>query len=136
MTTSTMTSRTLLSTLTDLRTALSLDAVVTGLNGVAYVAAGSVLDDVLGIPATVLRVVGVFLIGYALSVWAVRTPRTISRPLAYSVVAANAIWVAGSLVVAISGWHSPTTIGTVWVVTQAAVVAAFAELQITALRRR
>lgn len=136
MTTSTMTSRTLLSTLTDLRTALSLDAVVTGLNGVAYLAAGSVLDDVLGIPGTVLRVVGVFLIAYALSVWAVRTPRTISRPLAYSVVAANAAWVAGSLIVAISGWHSPTTIGTVWIVTQAAVVAAFAELQITALRRR
>ena len=136
MSTSTITPRTLLSTLTDLRTALSLDSIVTGLNGAAYLAAGSILDDVLGLPASVLRAVGAFLLAYAIAVWAIRSTRTISRPFVYGVVVANGAWAVGSIIVAIAGWHSPTAIGTVWIVAQAAVVAAFAELQVIALRRR
>ena len=135
MTTSTVAPRSLLSVLTDLRNALGLDAVVTGANGLAYLAAGSVLDDVLGIPSGVLRVAGAFLLVFAVAVWAIRTPRTISKPLTYGVVAVNAVWAIGSIVVAVTGWHSPTLVGTIWIVAQAVVVAGFAELQVTALRR-
>jgi hypothetical protein len=37
---------------------------------------------------------------------------------------------------AIAGWGDPTTAGTVWILMQAVVVAAFAELQLTGLRRK
>lgn len=135
MTTSTVTTRPLLASLTDLRNALTLDAGVTGLNAIAYLAAGSVLDSVLGVPSGALHAIGAFLLVYTVAVWAVRTPRSISRRLTYGVVAANAVWAATSLIVAIVGWHSPTLAGTIWIVAQAVVVAGFAELQLTALRR-
>ena len=135
MTTSTLTSRSLLTSLIDLRNSLTVDAVVTGLNGVAYLAAGSVLDEVLGIPAGWLHAIGAFLFVYAVVVWAIRTPANISRPLAYGVVVANAAWAIASVVAATVGWHSPSTVGTIWIVAQALVVGGFAELQVTALRR-
>lgn len=135
MTTSTVTTRSLFTALTDLRNALGLDAIVTGANGFAYLAAGSVLDDVLGVPAGVLRAIGVFLLAYAVAVWAIRTPRSISRTLTFGVVAANAGWAIASILTAVIGWHSPTLAGTIWIVAQAVVVAGFAELQLTGLRR-
>lgn len=135
MTTSTLTSRSVLTTLTDLRNALTIDAVVTGANGIAYVAAAGLLDELLGMPAGVIRAIGAFLLAYAVAVGAVRTPRSISRPLAYGVVAANAAWAVGSVAAAAVGWHSPTVAGSIWIVMQAVVVAGFAELQLTALRR-
>ncbi|MFF1785652.1 hypothetical protein ACFVX9_04230 [Kitasatospora sp. NPDC058243] len=47
----------------------------------------------------------------------------------------NAVWVVLSLV-AMAAWLEPTTAGAVWIPVQAAVVALFAVLQFTALRRR
>ena len=52
-----------------------------------------------------------------------------------AIVAVNAAWVAGSLAAVIAGWGSPSTAGSVWIVLQAVVVGAFAELQLTGLRR-
>ena len=51
------------------------------------------------------------------------------------VVASNALWAAGSLAVAAAGTGGPTTVGTVWIVLQALVVAGFAALQVAGLRR-
>ena len=51
------------------------------------------------------------------------------------VVAGNLVWVAASVLAAVAGWWSPTTLGTLLVVAQAAAVALFAELQLTGLRR-
>jgi hypothetical protein len=51
------------------------------------------------------------------------------------VVAGNLVWVGASILAVVAGWWSPTTLGTVFVVAQAAAVALFAELQLTGLRR-
>jgi hypothetical protein len=116
-----------------LRLALRLDAVVTGLNGAAYLLAASPLADLLGLPAGWLRGTGVFLLAYAAAVWLVGTRPT---PTAVrTVVAANALWAAGSVLVVLAGLGSPTTVGAVWLVLQALVVAAFAVLQAAGLRR-
>lgn len=135
MTTSTLTPRSLLATLTDLRTVLKIDAVVTGANGAVYVAVAAALDDLLGVPTGVLRAVGAFLIAYAIAVAAISTPRSISRPLTYGVVAANAVWASASVVAVAVGWYSPTMMGSIWIIMQVVVVAGFAELQLNALRR-
>ena len=111
-----------------LKPALILDAAVTGLNGVAYLAAAGPLEDLLGVPASWLRAAGVVLVAVAAFVALVSR-----RPAAGAVgaiIAVNVLWAAGSIVFAIAGWGSPETVGTVWIVLQALVVAGFAELQV------
>jgi hypothetical protein len=119
-----------------LRTALKLDAIVTGANGAAYLIAAGPLGDLVGLDPALLRGTGAFLIAFAAAVYLTATRQSISRPAAYAIVAANAVWAIGSVVAAIAGWGSPETAGTVWIVMQAVVVAGFAELQLTGLRRK
>jgi hypothetical protein len=118
-----------------LRGALLLDAAVTGANGAAYLLAAGPLGDLLGLSPTLLRLLGAGLLAFALAVWLIATRAAVPRGAVMAIVALNAAWGAGSLVLAIGGWASPTTIGTLWIVAQALVVGAFAELQATALRR-
>ena len=115
-----------------LRTALTLDAVVTGANGLAYLVLAGPLSDVLGHSETLLRGVGAFPLVFAAMV-AVTANRP-QRGAVLAIVAANVAWAAGSVVAAIAGWGSPETAGTVWTVMQAVVVAGFAELQLIGLR--
>ena len=119
-----------------LRLALRLDAAVTGLNGAAYLVAAPVLDDVLGLPGGLLRGAGAFLLVYAGAVWLVGSGARISAPAVEAVVVTNVLWAIGSVVAVGTGAGSPTTVGAVWLVLQAAVVAGFAALQIAGLRRR
>ena len=116
-----------------LRLALRLDAVVTAANGAAYLLAAPLITDLLGLPMGWLRGIGAFLLLFGAGVWAVAARPT--PPAVVPVVAANALWAAGSLAVAAAGTDGPTTLGTVWVVLQALVVAGFAALQVAGLRR-
>jgi hypothetical protein len=68
-------------------------------------------------------------------VWRVATRPVISRPAVAAVIAANLVWAAGSVVVALLGVWSRSTAGTVWILLQAVVVAAFAGLQGYGLNR-
>ena len=116
-----------------LRLALRLDAVVTTANGAAYLLAAPLLDDLLGLPAGWLRGIGVFLLLFGVGVWTVAARP--APPAVGTVVAANALWAAGSVLVAAAGVGSPTAVGTVWIGLQAVVVAAFAALQVAGARR-
>ena len=119
-----------------LRLALRLDAVVTGLNGAAYLAAAPLLGDLLGLSDDLLRAVGAFLLAYALAVWLVGAGRRISAAAVEAVVVANVLWVIGSVIAVVTGFGSPTTAGAAWLVLQAVVVAGFAAVQVAGLRRR
>ena len=111
-----------------LRPALIVDAAVTGLCGVAYLAAAGPLEDLPGLPAAWLRAAGAVLLAFAVLVaLASRRP---TAAAVRAIVAVNALWVVGSIVFALVGWGSPDTAGTVWIVLQALVVAGFAELQV------
>jgi hypothetical protein len=118
-----------------LRLVLRLDAVVTGANGVAYLALADVLDSPLGISAGVMRPVGAFLVVFAAAVWAVSATARVNRNAVAAVIAANAIWAADSVIVLVAGWASPTVLGGIWIALQALVVAGFAALQYAAARR-
>lgn len=61
-----------------LRLALKLDAAVTGVNGVAYLAAAEPLEDLLGLPPDLLRPLGAFLVLFAAAVWFAATRPAIS----------------------------------------------------------
>jgi hypothetical protein len=116
------------------RLVLKLDAVVTGANGVAYLAAAKPLEDLLGVSAELMRPIGAFLVLFAAAVWFVATRRMVPRAAVLAIATANAVWALGSLVFAAAGASSPNTVGTVWVLLQALVVAGFAALQALASR--
>ncbi len=117
------------------RTALALDAAVSGANGAAYLVAAPLLDDLLGLPPAVLRPAGAFLVAFAAALALAAASRPV-RPGPLRVgIAVNAGWVVASVAAAVLGWGSPTTVGTVWILLQAAAVAGFAGLQRAALRR-
>ena len=64
-----------------LRTALKLDAVVTGANGAAYLVAAGPLEDLLGLSPALLRGIGAFLLLFSAAVWTVAArPQVSSRP--------------------------------------------------------
>ncbi len=117
-----------------LRQALRLDSVVTAANGAAYLLLAQPLAGPLGLSTGLLRGAGGFLLVFAAGVWLVASrPRTAAVE---AVVAANLVWSAGSVGAALAGFGSPSTLGATWMVLQAAVVAAFAALQVVGLRRR
>jgi hypothetical protein len=117
-----------------LRLALAADAVVTGGNGLIYLAFAAPVSTLLGPGAGLLRGIGAFLLGYGVAVGFLATRRPISPAATKVVIALNVVWPIGS-VAAVTGAADFTTIGTVWTVVQALVVAAFAGLQITGLAR-
>ncbi|MEU7512819.1 hypothetical protein AB0B13_12515 [Streptomyces sp. NPDC042898] len=112
---------------------LALDVVVTGANGLAYLAVSGPLGELLGIDAALLLALGVFLTAYAAGVaWLASRPQPPALGVKL-VIDLNALWAVLS-VVALFAWLEPTTAGLLWTPMQAATVAGFALLQWTALR--
>jgi hypothetical protein len=118
-----------------LRRSLRLDAAASGALGAVLAAGGAALDGPLGIPAAVLVPVGGFLVLYGAALWLLGSRPRPSRPAVRVVVAGNLVWAAASVLAGVAGWWSPTTLGTVLVLAQAAAVVLFVELQLTGLRR-
>ncbi|MFC0451669.1 hypothetical protein [Rhodococcus jostii] len=122
--------------LSPLRLVLRVDAAVTGANGIAYVAAATVLDDVLGPTAGFLHAIGIFLLVFSAAVWAVSVPDRPAPAAVEALVLSNLAWVGASVALVLTEWQPLTTVGVVWVLLQAVVVGAFAAAQGWALTRR
>ena len=120
---------------TSLPVALRLDAVVTGANGAAYLVAAGPLSELLGLSAPLLRIVGAGLLAFAAVVWLVGSAKRMARPGPATIIVLNAGWSVGCIAAALADVGTPTTIGAAWMIAQALVVAGFAELQLTGLRR-
>jgi hypothetical protein len=118
-----------------LRLALAADAVVTGVNGLVYLAFAAPVSDLLGPGAPLLREIGVFLLLYGAAVGVLAGRHTLTRTATRAVIALNIVWTLASVAAVVTGAMDLTTIGAVWAVAQALVVALFAELQITGLRK-
>ncbi|MFC4123601.1 hypothetical protein [Nocardia rhizosphaerae] len=118
-----------------LRLSLRLDAVVTGANGIAYLALAYPLERLLGLDVTAAMAIGAFLTAYGLAVAAVGLRSPVSRPAAAAVAIGNAGWVVASIAAVLTGALNLTTAGTAWAILQACTVGAFAALQYLGLRR-
>lgn len=123
------------SRLTLLRRALLLDAVASGTMGAAMALAAVPLGARLDLPPALLRGAGIGLIPFAALLGALGSRERIARPAVLTVVAVNLLWVAGSLLVLVTGRVEPTALGVALVVAQALAVALFAGLQGLGLRR-
>lgn len=118
-----------------LHLALRVDALVTGANGLAYLAAAPLLDDILGTDTGFLRAIGTFLLVYGIGVWLLGSQER-PNPLGVALtIAANTMWAIASIGFASTDSADLTAIGIVWIVMQAGVVGLFAVLQILGLRR-
>ncbi|WP_405019454.1 hypothetical protein OHV05_23810 [Kitasatospora sp. NBC_00070] len=116
-----------------LRRVLALDAVVTGGNGLAYLAFSGPLGELLGIDRMVLLDIGAFLLLFGAGVGFLASRRRPSESAVKALVDANLVWAVLSIVSMVV-WFEPSTAGTVWIPMQAATVAGFAALQWWALR--
>jgi hypothetical protein len=116
------------------RLAVRLDAAVTGAFGALVGAASPLLDGWLGLDTALLLALGVLLIGYALALELVVARRP-SPALVWAVIALNMAWVVASVVAVVTDALTLTTLGTVFVLAQAAAVALIVDLQYLALRR-
>jgi hypothetical protein len=111
------------------------DALITGMTGVALVAGAGLLHELLGVPVALMRYAGLILIPYAAIVFYWSDPTRLSRPRAWTVIALNLAWVAASVMLLLADWIAPTSLGIAFVLFQAVIVALFAELQYTGLRK-
>lgn len=118
-----------------LRRALRADAFATGLAGPVLVVGAPALDDVLGIPAGVLVVLGVLFVCWLAALWALAARPRPATHLAGVVIAANLAWVVASVGAIAGGWLPLTGPGTAVVGVLAAAVLVFADVQILGLRR-
>lgn len=112
---------------------LLLDAGMTGVNGLAYAAAGGWLGELFGAPESLVRSAGVFLLMVAAGVAVLATRTPIPRRGVAALAGLNIVWVIGSLDYALLG--GLTTLGVVWTVLQAVVVGVFAAAQVWLARR-
>jgi hypothetical protein len=112
---------------------LLVDAVTTGVNGLAYLLAGGWLADWFGAPEALVRSLGGFLVLIAAGVAVLATRRPVPRRGVAVLAELNVVWVVASLVYASLG--GLTTLGVAWTVLQAVVVGAFAAGQVWLVRR-
>src|SRR3712207_6316659 len=84
------------------------------------------LSGVLGLPETLLRIAGLVLLPYAGFIGWLGMRETINKPVAWAVVLGNALWVADSLLLLVSGWIAPTSAGYAFVIGQELVVLMYA----------
>ncbi|MFJ5225496.1 hypothetical protein [Streptomyces sp. NPDC088400] len=118
-----------------LRIYLALDAVVTAVNGLAYVAASGPLERLLGVDSGLLSGLGAFLVLYGVVVgYTAGRPRPPAGAVR-AVVGINLLWAVLSIAAVVFDFLGASTAGQVWTVMQAVAVGGFAGLQYRALRR-
>ena len=118
-----------------LRTALIADAAASGVSAVLMLASAGMLEGFTGLPAALLRGAGLILVPFVAFVGYLAAQARLTAAAVWAVIVCNALWVAGSTLLLLSGWVALTALGYAFVIAQAAAVAVFAELQYTGLRR-
>jgi hypothetical protein len=118
-----------------LRQVLLVDAAVSGSAGLLMAAGAPFLSPLLGLPAGLLFWAGVALFPFVALLVAVARRNEVPRIVIIDIIAINALWVAASLGLLVSGVVAPTPLGYAFVIAQALSVALLAGLQFAGLGR-
>ena len=118
-----------------LRRALVFDTVASGIMGVLLVLTAGPLQHLLGLPAGLLRWSGVMLVPFAGLLSWIATREHMSRDAVATIIGGNVLWVVASILLLVSDWVTPTWLGEVFVLLQAAAVSVFAYLEYDGLRQ-
>jgi hypothetical protein len=118
-----------------LRTALLLDAGMSGASGVALVAAPQAIGQATALPPGLLLGAGLFFLPYAaLLAWLATRP-AVPRRLVGLLAAGNLLWAVACAVMPLLGLVAPNGWGIAFLAAQAVAVAVFAQLYVMAMRR-
>ncbi|KIA62132.1 hypothetical protein [Nocardia vulneris] len=118
-----------------LRTALRVDGWGTGVFGVVLLGGAVALRDPLGLPTAWSVPFGVAMLGGALALLLIAGHPEIPFGQACAVVAVNAMSAVGMVVLALSGLIALTGLGVAFLLVGAVVVATFAVVEYTGIRR-
>jgi hypothetical protein len=118
-----------------LRRVLVVDGVVSAVTGLLLVLDAGPLQDLLRMPAPLLRYSGLSLFPFAALVLFLASRAGVPRAGVRAVIAMNAAWVVASVVLLLSDAVAPNALGAVFVVVQALAVAVLAELEYVGLRK-
>jgi uncharacterized protein YjeT (DUF2065 family) len=118
-----------------LRRAFLLDTIVSGMMALLLTFGAGTLAPLLELPEQLLRETGLFLIAYTALVGWLATRQSMPKALVMIVIAGNAAWTLASIALLFSGAVTPNGLGEVFVIAQAMVPGALAELQYIGLRR-
>jgi hypothetical protein len=118
-----------------LRAVLLVDAVTCVATGLLMVVGAGLLADFTALPEALLRYAGLSLFPVAAFIALVATRDRLVLPAVWIVIAGNVLWVAGSVLLLLSGAITPNVLGYVFVGAQAAAVAVLAELEYFGLRQ-
>lgn len=117
-----------------LRSALRIDAMCSGVAGVALGTAASWLSPRSGLPLAVEYALAVFLVAYAVAVYGVSTVRAVGRP-GIAVVIGNVAFTVAAVAVVLADVWPLTATGVTLMIVSAVYTLAMAELQYAGLRR-
>lgn len=119
-----------------LRHVLIADAASGAATGVLHLVAGAALAQWLGLPAPLLLASGLLLFGYVALAAYLASCDPVPRPLAWTLVVGNCVWVAACLALLFGGVvPQATLLGKAYLVLQALAVGVLAEVQWACLRR-
>jgi hypothetical protein len=121
---------------TFLRRVLFVDAATCVAMGLLLLLAAGVLASLLSLPSMLLQYAGLSLLPIAAFMAWVATRSGLSRVAVWVIIAGNALWVVGSVVLLlVGGWVSPSLLGYVFVIAQAVTVVLLAEMEYVGLRK-
>jgi uncharacterized protein YjeT (DUF2065 family) len=118
-----------------LRRAFLLDTIVSGMMALLLTFGAGELASLLDLPEQLLRETGLFLLAYTALVGWLATRQSMPKVLVMIVITGNVAWTLASIALLFSGAVTPNGLGQVFVVAQAIVPGALAELQYIGLRR-
>lgn len=118
-----------------LRRVLLVDAGTSLATGLLMLLGAGMLESQLGLPEMLLRAAGMVLLPFAAFVaWLGRRPSP-SRAAVWGVIACNSAWVAGSILLLWLELGTSNTLGSAFLIVQAAAVGVLAELEYFGLRK-
>ncbi len=118
-----------------LKTALRVDAAVSGATALLMVAGAGLLGPFLGLSVPLLFWAGVALLPFAALLIAVARRERASGAVLFDIVLLNTAWVIASFAILVAGVVEPNMTGVAFIVAQALAVALFALLQVSALHQ-
>ena len=118
-----------------LRYVLFADATTSLICGLLLTIGGSFLQEMLGLPVSLMFYAGLSLFPFAAFLVYVGTRKSISKTLVWLIIGTNLLWTIDSFLLLFSGYILPTTFGYIFVIAQAIGVLVYADLEFIGLRK-
>jgi hypothetical protein len=118
-----------------LRRVLIIDAVFSGVSGVAMIAFAGLIASLSQLPVDLISEAGIVLLPFAAFVGFVASRSEPARLAVWAIIAINIVWAVDSIVLLFSGWVAPNALGYAFVIAQAAGVLVLADLEYMGVKR-